>query len=92
MKLSYPAVFYPWDDGNGFTVEVPDLPGCVSECESLAEAILMGTEDAAGWLLTWMGKRRKLPAPSRRADAIKSDESVRGFLVSVRFVPRIKEA
>jgi len=38
MKLTYPAIFYPWDDGLGYTVEVPDLPGCVSEGATLAEA------------------------------------------------------
>jgi len=38
MKLTYPAIFYPWDDGFGYTVEVPDLPGCTSGGATLAEA------------------------------------------------------
>ena len=41
MKLVYPAIFSPWDDGDGYTVEVPDLPGCVTEGATLADAILM---------------------------------------------------
>lgn len=45
MKLTYPAIFYPCEESSGYTVEVPDLPGCVSEGNSLAEAILMA-EDA----------------------------------------------
>ena len=44
MKLTYPAIFYPWEKGNGYTVEVPDLPGCVTEGDTLAEAILMGID------------------------------------------------
>ena len=27
MKLVYEAIFTPFEDGDGFTVEVPDLPG-----------------------------------------------------------------
>ncbi|MCI8883056.1 MAG: type II toxin-antitoxin system HicB family antitoxin, partial [Lachnospiraceae bacterium] len=49
MKLTYPACFYPCEQKKGgFTVEVPDLPGCVSEGSTLAEAILMGTDAASG--------------------------------------------
>ena len=51
MKLLYPAIFTPFDDGNGFTVEVPDLPGCVTEGGNLIEAIEMGTDAASGWIL-----------------------------------------
>ena len=38
MKLIYPAIFYPFEEGEGYTVEVPDLPGCVSEGDTLADA------------------------------------------------------
>ena len=31
MKLLYPAIFYPFAEGSGYTVEVPDLPGCITE-------------------------------------------------------------
>lgn len=51
MRLIYPAVFYPFENGNGYTVEVPDLPGCVSEGDTLADAILMVTDAACGWVL-----------------------------------------
>ena len=52
MKLTYPAVFYPCEDKpGGYTVEVPDLPGCVTEGDSLAEAILMAEDAASGWVL-----------------------------------------
>lgn len=51
MKLVYTAIFTPFDDGKGFTVEVPDLPGCVTEGDSLVEAIDMGVDAASGWIL-----------------------------------------
>ena len=47
MKLVYPAIFTPFDEGNGFTVEVPDLPGCVTEGDNLVEAIELGTDAAS---------------------------------------------
>lgn len=51
MKLVYPAVFTPFENGTGFTVVVPDLPGCVTEGNSLVEAIEMGVDAASGWIL-----------------------------------------
>ena len=52
MKLTYPACFYPCEDKeNAYTVEVPDLPGCVSEGDTLADAILMAIDAASGWVL-----------------------------------------
>ena len=43
MKLVYPAVFTPCIEKEGYTVEVPDLPGCVTEGKDLVDAIEMGT-------------------------------------------------
>ena len=51
MKLVYPAIFYPDENGTGYTVEIPDLKGCTTEGDTLADAILMGTDAACGWLL-----------------------------------------
>ena len=48
MKLVYKAIFTPFEDGEGYTGEVPDLPGCVTEGNSLAEAIEMGQDAASG--------------------------------------------
>ena len=64
MRLTYPAIFYPWDDSPGYTVEVPDLPGCVSEGDSLAEAIIMGTDAASGWVLTELEDGKPAPTAS----------------------------
>ena len=64
MRLTYPAIFYPWEDRQGYTVEVPDLPGCVSEGDSLAEAIFMGTDAASGWVLSELEDGKPVPAAS----------------------------
>ena len=65
MKLTYPACFYPCEEKEGgFTVEVPDLPGCVSEGSTLAEAILMGTDAASGWVLDELEDGKPVPKSS----------------------------
>lgn len=61
MKLLYPAIFYPFEDGKGYAVEVPDLPGCVSEGDDLAEAILMATDAACGWVLDELEDGKEAP-------------------------------
>ena len=53
MKLAYPAVFTPFEDGeDGYTVEFPDLPGCVTEGYGIADALFMAEDAASGWVLT----------------------------------------
>ena len=51
MKLVYPACFYQDEETGIYTVEVPDLPGCVTGGEPLADAILMEEDAASGWVL-----------------------------------------
>jgi predicted RNase H-like HicB family nuclease len=75
MKLTYPAIFYEGE--GGYAVEVPDLPGCVSGGASLAEAILMGTDAAAGWVLTELEDGKPIPKASS-IETIHPDSS--GFI------------
>jgi predicted RNase H-like HicB family nuclease len=77
LKLTYPAVFYEGE--GGYSVEVPDLPGCVSGGETLAEAILMGTDAASGWVLTELEDGKSIP----KASAIKDIHPEAGGFVSV---------
>ena len=64
MKLIYPAIFTPFDEGNGYTVEVPDLPGCVTEGDSMVEAIEMAQDAASGWILGELEEGKSYPAAS----------------------------
>lgn len=57
----------PEDDGGGFLATVPDLPGCMSDGETRAEA-LANVEDAISvWIQTATRAGRPIPAPSRTA-------------------------
>jgi predicted RNase H-like HicB family nuclease len=77
LKLTYPAVFYEGE--GGYSVEVPDLPGCVSGGETLAEAIIMGADAASGWVLTELEDGKAIP----KASAIKDIRPEEGGFVSV---------
>ncbi|MDR3341548.1 MAG: type II toxin-antitoxin system HicB family antitoxin [Treponema sp.] len=66
MKLIYPAIFYEGE--GGYAVEVPDLPGCTSGGASLAEAIIMGTDAASGWVLTELEDGKPIPKASAVTD------------------------
>jgi len=80
MRLVYPAIFYPWDNGEGFTVEIPDLPGCMSAGDNLAEAILMGIDAASGWIRTSIEDGEKIPMASPIENIKPDDEIGIGFV------------
>lgn len=78
-KLLYPACFYPCEDKAGaYTVVVPDLPGCVTEGDSLADAIAMGTDAASGWILDEMEDGHLIPPASDIKDI--HPDSADGFV------------
>lgn len=64
MKLVYPACFYQDPETGNYTVEVPDLPGCVSGGPTLADAILMAEDAASGWVLDELEEGNPVPLPA----------------------------
>lgn len=65
MKLVYPAIFTPYEDGaGGYAVEFPDLPGCVTGGDTMAEALFMAEDAASGWVLTELEDGKKAPTAS----------------------------
>lgn len=68
MKLTYPACFYEDKINNSYAVIVPDLPGCVSGGNTLAEAIIMGTDAASGWVLDELEDGKSIPPASNIKD------------------------
>ncbi|MBQ9504549.1 MAG: type II toxin-antitoxin system HicB family antitoxin [Lachnospiraceae bacterium] len=64
MKLIYPAIFTPCLEKEGFTVTVPDLPGCVTEGDDLPDAIDMAVDAASGWILGELENGDSYPRPS----------------------------
>ena len=68
MKLVYPACFYQDEETGNYTVEVPDLPGCVTGAPTLADAILMAEDAASGWVLGELEDGKMAPPASSIAD------------------------
>ena len=64
MKLTYPACFYKDNETGAYAVEVPDLPGCVTGGDTLADAILMAIDAASGWVLDELEDGHTLPESS----------------------------
>jgi predicted RNase H-like HicB family nuclease len=61
MKYVYPVVLSPEQDG-GYCVYAPDLPGCITEAETLIEGIEKIREGLCGLLM--IHERDKLPIPT----------------------------
>jgi predicted RNase H-like HicB family nuclease len=57
------------EESGAYAVEVPDLPGCATGGDTLADAILMGIDAASGWVLTELEEGRSVP-PSSALNAI----------------------
>lgn len=81
MKLVYPAIFTPCTENDGYTVEVPDLPGCVTEGDNLADAIEMGIDAASGWILGELEEGNSYPAPSDQSAIVPPSGSFVSLLV-----------
>ena len=65
-RLEYPLAVRPLstEDGGGYLVEFPDLPGCMSDGETVEEAIRNGAEAVRDWIAAMKGARRLIPKPS----------------------------
>ncbi len=61
VRATYKVVIEPLsdEDGGGFLATVPELPGCMSDGETRAEA-LVNVEDA---IATWLHCARKMGRP-----------------------------
>ena len=82
MNLIYPAVFYPDPDSSAYSVVVPDLPGCVSGGDTLANAIAMGEDAASGWILGELEDGNTVP-PASNISAIHPDPEIGDGFVSL---------
>lgn len=78
MKLVYPVCVYP-GDVSGYTVIVPDLPGCVTEGKDLADALEQAVDAASGWVLDELQDGKPAP-PASDAASVKADEYENGFV------------
>ena len=76
MKLLYVARLIPLEENeNGYTVEFPDLPGCVTEGDTLVDAIEMAIDAASGWVLDEL-EDGNLPPPTTPVADIRRENPV----------------
>jgi len=82
----YPAIFTPTSvDGRGivYTVEIPDILGCITEGESIPEAISMAREALAGCILAMKQSNEDIPTPSNYRDIVTSSDDEIVTLIDV---------
>jgi antitoxin HicB len=66
-SLEYPFAVSPLseDEGGGYLIEFPDLPGCMSDGATLEEALRNGADAVECWIEAMREAGRPIPAPSR---------------------------
>ena len=60
MKYAYPVIFTPVPEG--FQVNIPDLPGCVTYGTDLPDALEMAQDALEMWLWDAENKSEKIPS------------------------------
>jgi antitoxin HicB len=63
-QREYRVVLQPEAEG-GFSVSVPDLPGCHTQGETLEESLAMARDAIEGYLEVLRDEGRPLPQPAR---------------------------
>ena len=63
LSLQYPLVVHADPDG-GYVIVYPDLPGCLSQAETLDEIPAMAEDARTGWIETEYEEGRNIPEPS----------------------------
>ena len=76
----YPAIFAEEDDG--IVITFPDLPGCISESDSIEEGVLRAKDALGSWLVANEDLGNPSPKPSAPDDvSLNGNESL--FMVDV---------
>jgi antitoxin HicB len=57
----------PAEDGGGFLIEYPDLPGCLSDGDTPEQAIVNGRDALRSYLLSCRKHDDPIPKPGSRA-------------------------
>jgi antitoxin HicB len=64
MKLLYPATITFNEDDDGYLVEFIDLPGCITDGDTLEEAATNGREALTAFLSSMYDRNLPIPEPS----------------------------
>lgn len=88
IKPPYPFEAYshvisqiPKEDGGGFLITFPDLPGCMSDGKTEAEAVANGKDAFKAWVSARKDAGKAIPAPFYCPDTVPE--------VSGKFVTRL---
>ena len=65
MALEYLFItsILPEAEGGGYLIQYPDLPGCMSDGETIQEAIENGRDAVRSWIETARVHGEEMPAP-----------------------------
>jgi antitoxin HicB len=74
----------PKEDGGGFLITFPDLPGCMSDGATEAEAVANGKDAFKAWVSARKDTRKEIPAPFYHPDIVPE--------VSGKFVTRLPKS
>ena len=86
MKLVYPAILTPCIEKEGYTIEIPDLPGCISEGKDMADAIEMGKDAACGWIIDELENGNHVPQqlfPFKEPELINSKKIISLLVLNI---------
>lgn len=74
------------EDGGGFLITFPDLPGCMADGETMEQAIANGRDAFEAVIAALADMGREIPAPSFRPDDVSVPE------LSGKFVARVPKS
>ena len=80
MRYVFPAVFEQAEEG-GFNVRIPDVPGCFTQGDTLAEAIYMAQDALAMMIVYYEDHGNDIPASSSLED-IKDGKAIVSYVLA----------
>lgn len=57
-------------DGGGYLITFPDLPGCMSDGESIEEAVAHGRDAFSAWMSARAHLGKPIPKPARHGETV----------------------
>lgn len=78
-KYAYPAVFTP-ESGGGYSVYFPDIEGCYTQGDDMADAIFMAEDALELMLYEYEESGEKIPNPSSPKDIELNDGEIVSYV------------
>ncbi len=63
QKYPFDIALLPEGEGGGFVITFPDLPGCISDGETIEHAIAHGREAFQSWMESIIEDGKPIPRP-----------------------------